>query len=104
MPNALGLYQLNRPDAVERSTLAHLPTPHPGAGLGTTALNAIQKLATAAGDAVPIPNGGNPANASTTDTTAWIIFAAGAALIVLAWTASLRTKPLRLTRGRTTST
>ena len=55
MPTGLGLYQLNRPDAVDRSTLAHLPTPQPGTGLGTTALNAIQKLATAAGHAVHHP-------------------------------------------------
>ena len=104
MPTGLGLYQLNRPDAVDRSTLGHLPTPQSGTGLGTTALNAIQKLATAAGHAVTIPNAGKPANAGTTDTTAWLVVAAGAVLIVLAWTASLRTKPLRLTRRRTTST
>ena len=88
MPNALGLHQLNRPDAVQRAALAHLPTPRPGTGLGLTALDAVQRLAAASGHPVPIPSAATPTSPSATNATAWIVFAAGAVLIVLAWAAS----------------
>jgi hypothetical protein len=100
MPGGLGLYQRNHPTAVERSTLARLAIPRAGTGLGATALAAVQKLAAAAGHPVPLPGAGNPASGSSTDVTAWIVFAAGGVLIVLAWAASIRAKPLRLTRRR----
>ncbi|MGB0092898.1 MAG: hypothetical protein WBP81_10250 [Solirubrobacteraceae bacterium] len=104
MPNALGLYQLNRPEAVQESALAHLPTQRPGTGLGQAALTAVQSLAAASGHPVPVPSTGSPAKASATDTTSWIVFAAGGVLIVLAWVASFRAKPPQLRRRRAAST
>ena len=105
MPNALGLYQLNRPDAVQRAALAHLPTPRPGTGLGarphsTRSRGSPRHQATRS----PIPSAATPTSPSATNTTAWIVFAAGAVLIVLAWAASFRAKPPRLTRRRAAST
>ena len=98
MPNALGLYQLNRPEADQQAALAHLPPPRPGLGLGATALTAVQKLAATAGHPIRIPSVSSPASAGATDSTAWIVFAAGGLLIVLAWSASFRAKPLQLRR------
>ena len=104
MPNALGLYQLNRPDAAQQAALSHLSAPRPGTGLGVTALDAVQRLAAASGHPVPIPSASTPTRPSATDGTAWIVFAAGAVLIVLAWAASFRAKPPQLTRRRAAST
>lgn len=103
MPNTLGLYQLGRPEAAQRSALAHLPTPRPGTGLGGTALDAVQRLAAAAGHRVAIASTNSAGKASATDTTAWIVFAGGAVLILLAWAASFHAKPPRLL-GRRVST
>jgi hypothetical protein len=98
MPNALGLYQQGRPEAAQRSALAQHPTPPPGAGLGQTALNAVRSLAAASGHPLPVASTGSPQRASVNDTSAWIVFGAGAFLIVLAWAASFRARPLQLRR------
>jgi hypothetical protein len=92
MPRGAGLYQFNRTLSREQSALAGLPRPSPRAGLGAVALAAIRRLAAAAGHPVAIPNLTAPPTASSTDTTSWIVFAAGAVLIALAWTASLRAR------------
>ena len=102
MPNGFGLESLNPATPANPSTLAGARVPAGGAGLGAVALTAIQRLADATGHSVPIP----PASTTTTapgsgDTIAVIAFAIGAALIVVAWGASLRARPPRL-RDRTT--
>lgn len=104
MPAGIGFYQLNAPKAVQHSTLAHLRALPAGTQLGATALNAIQTLAATAGHPVSIPSTGAPTKPSATDTTAWIVLAAGGLLIVLAWAASFHTKPPQLPRRRTTTT
>jgi hypothetical protein len=104
MPAGLGFYQPNAPEAVQQSRLAHLRTLRADNALGTTALNAIQTLATAAGHPVSIPSASGPTKPNPTDTTAWIVLAAGGLLIALAWAASFHTKPLQLPRRKTTTT
>ncbi len=99
MPNGFGLESLNP------AAPAGLKIPAGGAGLGTVALTAIQHLADASGHSVPIP----PATASTSasggvGTIPLIALFIGAALIAVAWTASLRARPPRLRRGKASST
>ena len=87
------------------AALAGVQIPAGGAGLGAVALSAIERLADASGHSVPIP----ARTATTTqvgsgNTIPLIAFAVGAALIAVAWAASLRTRPLRVRRGKASST
>lgn len=100
MPNGYGLYRLRGPLGVDQSALAGARPPGPE--LGTPTVNTIQRLAAASGHTLTLPNAAAPTAASSTDTLAWIVFAIGTALILLAWTASLRAKPVQI-RGRRTS-
>ncbi len=94
MPDGLGLYRLNRPLAAQRSALAGIRAPAAGTGLGTAALTAVQRLAAASGHALPIPSATPGSTSGSTDPVSWTAFAIGLALIVLAWTASVRARPL----------
>jgi hypothetical protein len=96
MPDGFGVSRLAGPVATEQSTLAGLGAPGaPGAKLATGAVTAIRRLAAASGHDLPLPTATAPPSPGITNTVAWIVFAIGAALIVLAWTASLRARPLR---------
>jgi hypothetical protein len=101
MPNGYGLYRLAGQLATEQSALAGVRAP--GSNLATATLTAIHRLAAANGHTLPLPNAIAATNSSSTDTTSWLAFASGVALIVLAWTASLRARPLRGPGTRTTS-
>ena len=102
MPNGYGLYRAGGLSTREQSALSTLPAPD--RNLGTRALSAIQRLAAASGHSLPAPTATAPTNHSSTDTLAWIVFAIGAVLILLAWTASLRAQPPRLLGRRISST
>jgi hypothetical protein len=97
MPGGFGFSSPVSNGASERSVLRAVRVPPGPDTLAAGALAAVQHLAAAAGHDVPIP----PPSASvagqrgSTDTTAIVVFALGAALIVLAWAASLRARPLR---------
>lgn len=98
MPNGFGLYG---PDAAAgQSVLAGVRLPPPGgAGLGTAALSAIQRLADASGHPVSLPPPhATAAGPGSSDTISVIVFALGALLILAAWGASLRARPPRLSR------
>ena len=104
MPNGFGLYGRGGPVAAEQSALGPLHPPGAG-GLGTAALTAIERLATASGyrlavPSAPVASGSSP---GSSDTLSWVAFAFGAALILLAWSASLRARPVHLGRGRISS-
>jgi hypothetical protein len=106
MPNGFGLESLSPAAPANPAALAGLRIPAAGAGLATVALTAIQRLADASGHSVPIPSS---AAATRTgpgagDKIPVIAFAIGAALIALAWGASLRARPPRLRRGNAAST
>ena len=97
MPNGFGLYDPGSPRQPQPASLTEVRIAPGGAGLATATLSAIQRLAAASGHTVTIP----PPTASSTpsgsgDTIAVIVFAVGAALVALAWTASLRARPPRL--------
>ena len=96
MPNGFGLESLNPADPANPPALAGVRIPAGGAGLGTVALTAIQRLADASGHSIPI----RAAVATTTapgsgDTLSAIAFAIGVVLIAVAWGSSLRARPPR---------
>lgn len=102
MPNGYGLYRSGGTLAAEQSALSTLPPP--GHNLGSGALNAIVRLAAASGHNLPAPTATAPISRGSTHTLAWIVFASGAVIIILAWIASLRARPLRPVRRRPSST
>jgi hypothetical protein len=106
MPNGFGFASISPPPSgAERAALAGVRAGGGGAGLGAVALAAIERLAAASGHAVPIPpaTATPSASGSSGDTIALIVFVAGAALVALAWAASLRARPPRLPGRRAAS-
>ena len=98
MPDGFGFYNLPRSLAGDPAIVAGS---NPARGVGAAALRAVQNLAAAAGHPLTLP----PATGSSSGATGgslvpWIAFAIGLLLIVVAWTASLRTRPLALSGGR----
>ena len=100
MPNGFGLYAAGGQRRSELVALAGTGPAGSSARLATIAVTAVRNLAAATGHAVPaaalastVNVGRSPASA---DTVVWIVFAAGAVLIVLAWAASLRARRLRV--------
>ena len=102
MPNGYGLYRLAGPLATERSALAGVRSPGPN--LAAATITAIQRLAAASGHNLPLPNATAPSPPGSTDTVSRVVFVFGIALIGLAWTSSLRARPLRPRGTRITST
>lgn len=104
MPGGFGFYDPATPRQPQPGALAGVRIRAGGPGLAAASLAAVHGLAAAAGHPVQIP----PASATgpstrSTDTAAIAAFAIGAALIVLAWTASLRARPPRLPRRKRAS-
>ena len=97
MPNGFGLTRLGRP-LPGQAALTGLGAPGPGAGLATAAVTAVQRLAAAAGHPLPVPSVQAPSAGASSDTIAWIVLAAGALAIAIAWGLSLRARPLRIGR------
>jgi len=96
MPNGFGFWRPGSGGADERSVLRDVQIPSGPGGLATAALGAVQHLAAAAGHSVAIspPTASGTAPGST-DLVAIVVFAIGAALIAVAWAASLRARPPR---------
>ncbi len=103
MPGGFGFYRANATLVRERDVLGGIPSPAAGTGLATVALTAVQRLSAASGHPLPTPAATAVPKSTSTDTVSWIVFAAGSALIALAWGASLRARPPRLGKRRTTS-
>jgi hypothetical protein len=96
MPDGDGLATVGRTAAPPPAVLAGASRPGPGAALGTAALSAVQRLTSAAGLHLAVPDAAPAAVPGSSDPVAWAVLAAGAALIALAWGASARAKPLSL--------
>lgn len=95
MPNGFGVEWTGPAAARARSAVGALPPPGPGHGLGDATFVAIRRIASASGHPLPVPSPtGQSRPASSGDTIAWLVFAAGAVLIAVAWTLSLRARPL----------
>ena len=99
MPNGLAVEGGGAATSAARSAIAGLAPPGSVAGVGATTETAIRRIAAANGHplAAPATVGPGPTGSSGTDVVAWIVFALGAALIVVAWTLSLRARPLQAT-------
>jgi hypothetical protein len=92
MPNDYGLTRLGRPLPGQIS-LAALGAP--GTGLAGAAITAVRRLAAAAGHPLPVSSVPAPRAGASSDAIAWIVLAAGALAIGIAWGLSLRARPLR---------
>jgi hypothetical protein len=95
MPNGFGIARVGTGSV---TVLAGVPAPGPGPALGSAAIQAVRRLAVAAGHRLPAPRdatSGRPSAHSATGVVAWLVFAVGAILIGVAWTISLRQRPPR---------
>jgi hypothetical protein len=98
MPNGFGLAGAG---SSASSMLAGIHIPATPGGLGVAAVTAIARLASAAGHSLPVPPPvATPTRGGSSQVIPIVALAIGAALIVLAWTASLRARPPRLGRRR----
>jgi hypothetical protein len=107
MPNGFGLYRTDGVPAAVASSISRMTAPGGGNSLGAAAVTAVQRLAGASGHPLALGevSAPRPTSAGSPDggPIAWAVFAAGAALIALAWTASLRARPARVGRRGETS-
>jgi hypothetical protein len=100
MPSGFGLYEPGVSEAGAEAQLARTPPPPKGPDLGIVAADAVQLLARYAGhpiaaSGIVAPSAHVPA-ASSEGVVTWLVLIAGAVLILLAWTFSLRARPLRV--------
>ncbi|MGO9883924.1 MAG: hypothetical protein ACLPV4_13015 [Solirubrobacteraceae bacterium] len=95
MPDGFGLYGPGAAVPAQRAALSERPT----GGLGAGTIAAVERLSAAAGHPLSVGPIETRSVPSTTDYVALIALAIGAALIAAAWTASLRTRPLRFRRA-----
>ena len=91
MPNGLGVYGVG--DVRLNPSALHGLAP-PGADLGPAAIGAIRRLAAAAGHVLALPRPVSVSASGSDGAIPWLVFGLGVVLIVLAWTASLRSRPL----------
>jgi hypothetical protein len=92
MPNGYGVYESGRTAAAGASGLGQLGPP--GARLGAGSIQAVQRLAAAAGHTLPLTAATTATSARSANLLPWIVFALGVVLVAAAWTASLRARPL----------
>jgi hypothetical protein len=97
MPNGYGVFHQAAVTPVEQGALAGIRPP--GGRPGAATVEAVQRLAASSGHALPVPSATPPSAATPSDATPWVVFAIGAVLIGVAWTASIRARPLRHSSG-----
>jgi hypothetical protein len=103
MPNGYGLDRLSGPLRTEQSGITQSGITvwrAPGAELAPATLSAVRHLAAASGHNLALTSAAAPSAASSTDARPWIAFGIGGAFILLAWTGSLRARPLQIRRRR----
>ncbi len=98
MPNGFGSYPSGKSAAAEQSVLAGLPPPGSVSRLGEVTLKAIERIAAATGHPLSAPSASSPTAPGSSTLVPWLVFAAGAILIALAWTFSLKARPLQVRR------
>ena len=99
MPNGLAVRGRGQTARAAGAALAGVRPPGSVTELGATTLTAVRRIAAANGHPLTIPGAVGPgaASSSGTDVVAWLVFALGAAAIVVAWALSLRARPFQAT-------
>ncbi len=103
MPNGYGVDVIGEPGAAAKTQAAAAPLIHlapaggGGEALADSAITAVQRITSAAGIPLTLPRATVPAAAASggVDVIAWAVLAAGIGVLVAAWTASVRARPLR---------
>lgn len=98
MPNGFGLFGAGAATARDQAALTRIPLHDSGAGLASTALAAVRQLAPVNGHRLEVPAAVTGSGANAPDSMPWLAFGIGLVLIALAWTASLRARPLSARR------
>ena len=99
MPNGFGLSGFPGSGSTNGSVLTPLGGEIGRLGIAAAAVSAIERLAAASGHPLAVAAPDAPVGSSSTDPSEWIALALGSVLILAAWGASLRARPLQL-RGR----
>lgn len=94
MPDGFGVYDQGQPTRSYVSALAGTAIHPTGAGLAGTAITAIRQLASLKGHPLTLPQVQAKTALSHPHETPWIVVGLGLAAIGLAWSASLRARPL----------
>jgi hypothetical protein len=94
MPNGFGLDAPGGVTQPARAALAGLASPGSGARLGDASLRAIERVAAASGHPLPAPSAEQVPGSGSGEPVSWLVFVAGLAAIVVAWTLSVRARPL----------
>jgi hypothetical protein len=103
MPDGYGVDVIGAPDAAAKTQTAAAPLIHlapPGAGgaaLADSAITAVQRITSAAGIHLAVPDATVTAAGSSggVDVIAWAVLVAGIVVLAAAWTASVRARPVR---------
>ncbi len=103
MPNGYGVDVVGDPEAAAKTQAAAAPLIHlapPGAGgaaLADAAITAVQRITSAGGIHLAVPDATvtGTGSAGGVDVIAWVALAAGIVVLVAAWTASVRARPVR---------
>lgn len=102
MPDGVGVYHYGGLPSADRTAVASAPAPGTGAAMGNAAIALVQRLAAASGHPLTVGNVSAPRAASSGSVlggaTGWLVLIAGAGLIAVAWTASLRARPAGVAR------
>ncbi len=99
MPNGYGVARVAGARTAGEAAPPGLPAPGP-AGLGGGSLRAVERLAAASGVSLALPrvSGAAGSGRGAGDPMAWLAFGVGLVLVVAAWVASARARPLQLPR------
>jgi hypothetical protein len=95
MPGGLGFYGPTDALPAARRALRGIAISASNGGLASAALSAVQRISSAAGHPLQVPRAAAPPASDSSSVLPWIVFAGGTALILAAWSASLRARPLR---------
>jgi hypothetical protein len=103
MPNGYGVDVIGEPGAAAKTQAAAAPLIHlapaggSGEALADSAITAVQRITSAAGIPLTLPRATVSATAASggVDVIAWVVLAAGIVVLVVAWTASVRARPVR---------
>jgi hypothetical protein len=95
MPDGFGFYDPTEALSTARSALRGIAISTSNGGIASAALTAVQRVCAAAGHPLQVPQAAAPPTSGSSSVLPWIVFAGGTALILAAWSASLRARPLR---------